>query len=128
MFWNKKDKYQITHISDANFNDLVAKSPVPVLIDFYADWCGPCKILAPFIEELAEEYEGRALVAKVNTEHNPALSQHFKIKSIPTIMFFNKGQAVERFKGLIPKPNLEEILNHYISENAKVIDLTEEEE
>jgi len=127
MFWKKKDKYQITQISDANFNELVGKSKVPVLLDFYADWCGPCKILGPFIEELAEEYEGRALVAKVNTELNPALSQHFKIKSIPTIMFFNKGQAVERFKGLIPKPNLEEILNLYISENAKSAAASEEE-
>jgi len=127
MFWKKKDKYQITQISDDNFNELVGKSKVPVLLDFYADWCGPCKILGPFIEELAEEYEGRALVAKVNTELNPALSQHFKIKSIPTIMFFNKGQAVERFKGLIPKPNLEEILNLYISENAKSAAASEEE-
>ncbi|MEM8526438.1 MAG: thioredoxin [Bacteroidota bacterium] len=118
MFWKKKPKYPTTQITDSNFNELVGKPEVPVLLDFYADWCGPCKILEPFIDELAEEYEGRALVAKVNTEANPRLSQHFKIKSIPTIMFVNKGQIVERFQGLIPKPNLEEILDEYIAENA----------
>jgi len=115
MFWNKKPKYELTYITDDNFEALVTKSDLPVLIDFYADWCGPCKILGPIIEELAEEYEGRALVAKVNTEVNPKLSQHFKIKSIPTIMLFNKGHIHERFSGLIPKPNLEEILDQYIA-------------
>ena len=85
-------------------------------MDFYADWCGPCKILGPIIDELAEEYEGRALVVKVNTERNPKLSQHFKIKSIPTILFVHKGELVERYAGLIPKPNLEEILEEYIAE------------
>ncbi|MEL6941097.1 MAG: thioredoxin [Bacteroidota bacterium] len=118
MFWKKKPKYQTTQVMDSNFNELVGKSEIPVLLDFYADWCGPCKILGPFIDELAEEYEGRALVAKVNTEINPMLSQHFQIRSIPTIMFINKGKVMERFQGLIPKPNLEEILEEYIAENA----------
>ncbi len=116
MFWKKKPKYEVTQVTDANFNELVAQSDKPVLLDFYADWCGPCKILGPIIDELAEEYEGKALVAKVNTQVNPKLSQHFKIKSIPTIMFVNKGEIVERFQGLIPKPNLEEILDEYINE------------
>ena len=116
MFWKKKPKYQTTQVTDTNFNELVAQSDIPVLLDFYADWCGPCKVLGPIIDELAEEYEGRALVAKVNTEINPMLSQHFKIRSIPTIMFVYKGQLVERFQGLIPKPNLEEILDGYIME------------
>jgi len=115
MFWNKKPKYEITYVTDDNFSELVSTAEVPVLIDFYADWCGPCKILGPIIEELAEEYDGKALVAKVNTESNPKLSQHFKIKSIPTIMLFNKGNIHERFQGLIPKPNLEEILDLYVA-------------
>ena len=80
MFWKKKPKYPTTQVTDSNFNDLVTKSEIPVLLDFYADWCGPCKILGPIIDELAEEFDGRALVAKVNTELNPNLSRHFKIK------------------------------------------------
>jgi len=115
MFWNKKPSYKTIHVTDASFNEVVAKSSVPVLVDFFASWCGPCKILGPVIDELAEEYEGKALVVKVDTEQNPALSQHFKIKSIPTMMVFNKGFIQERFQGLVPKPNLEEILNEYIA-------------
>jgi len=115
MFWNKKPKFQTTQITDSNFNEIVGSSKIPILIDFYADWCGPCKILGPIIDELAEEYDGRALVAKINTEVNPGLSQHFKIKSIPTMVIINNGQLMERFQGLIPKPNLEEILDEYIA-------------
>ena len=114
MFWKKKVKFETTQVTDTSFEELVLKSELPVLLDFYADWCGPCKVLGPIIDELAEEYQGRALVAKVNTQYNPALSQHFKIKSIPTLMIFNKGHYQEKFQGLIPKPNLEEILNEYL--------------
>lgn len=118
MFWKKKKpKYPTTQITDTNFNELVAQSDIPVLLDFYANWCGPCKILGPIIDELAEEYEGRVLVAKVNTEVNPGLNQFFKIKSIPVMMIFHEGKLVERFKGLVPKPNLEEILDEYIQIN-----------
>jgi len=66
MFWKKKPKYQATQITDSNFNEKVAQSTVPVLLDFYADWCGPCKIMGPIINELAQAYEGKALVAKVS--------------------------------------------------------------
>ncbi len=121
MFWNRKPKkpaYITTQVTDDNFNEVVMQSELPVLLDFYAGWCGPCKILSPIIDELAEEYDGKALVAKVNTELNPKLSQHFKIKSIPTIYIINKGEAVERYNGLIPKPNLEEILDGYIDGTA----------
>ena len=117
MFWRKKPKYQIQYITDENFKEMVLESELPVLLDFYADWCGPCKILGPIIEELAEEYDGKALVAKVDTERNPRLTQHFKIKSIPTIMFFDQGELVELYNGLIPKPNLEEILDSYIQKD-----------
>jgi len=114
MFWKKKPKYQTPHLTDDNFNDTLKETKGPVLIDFYASWCPPCKILGPFIDELAQEYDGKALVAKVDTETNPQLSQYFKIKSLPTIIFISEGKVVERFHGLIPKPNLEEILDSYL--------------
>lgn len=114
MFWKKKPKYQATQVTDHNFKELVQESSMPVLLDFYADWCGPCKVIGPIINELAEEYEGRALVAKVNTETNPKLSHYFKIKSIPTLMVIYQGKVHEKFNGLVPKPNLEEILDEYI--------------
>lgn len=123
MFWSKKKpKFQAPLITDANFNEIVSNSTLPVLLDFYAEWCGPCKIIGPIINELAEEYEGRALVAKVNTETNPGLSQHFKIKSIPTLLVIHQNKIQERFSGLIPKPNLEEILDDYIAIGLKEID------
>ncbi len=115
MFWKRKPKFQAPQITDQNFNELVGGSKLPVLLDFYADWCGPCKILGPIIDELAEEYQGRALIAKINTETNPRLSQHFAIRSIPTMYIIHNGEVVERYNGLVPKPNLEEILNGYIT-------------
>jgi len=115
MFWKKKSAFVVPELTDANFNETVVNAKVPVLVDFYADWCGPCKVLAPILSELARDYDGKALVVKVNTQYNPALSQHFKIKSIPTLMVFNKGNFQERFQGLVPKPNLEEILDEYIA-------------
>lgn len=119
MFWKKKKKYNTPYITDENFNDQVVENPLPVLLDFYADWCGPCKMIGPIIDELAEEYHNQALIAKVNTEVNPKLSNFFKIKSIPTLIIIYKGEVYERFQGLIPKPNLEEILNEYIAESKK---------
>ena len=115
MFWKRKPKYQAPQVTDDNFNEMVGQSKIPVLLDFYADWCGPCKIMGPIIDELSEAYEGRALVAKVNTETNPGLSQHFKVKSIPTLMFFHHNKFQEKFNGLVPKPNLEEMLDGYIA-------------
>ena len=116
MFWkkNKTPKYQAPQITDATFNDMVLEAKTPVLLDFYADWCGPCKVMGPLINELAQAYEGKALVAKINTEQNPKLSAHFKIKSIPTIIVINEGEMVERFQGIVPKPNLEHLMELYL--------------
>ncbi len=123
MFWKKKPKYKAPEVTDANYKELVGKSEVPVLLDFYASWCGPCKVMSPIIDELSKEYEGRALVVKINTETAPKLSTQFKIKSIPTLIVINKGEFQERFNGLIPKPNLEEILNEYIAFNNEAKDI-----
>ncbi len=76
----------------------------------------PCKIVGPIINELAEKYDGKALIAKINTESNPKLSQHFKIKSIPTLLMIHNGNMVERFQGVVPKPNLEELIEKYLED------------
>ncbi|MCL4161090.1 UNVERIFIED_CONTAM: hypothetical protein GTU68_021938 [Idotea baltica] len=116
MFWRKKKPEVLpVEITDHTFNDIVPNADVPVLVDFYAPWCGPCKVLAPILTEISTDYEGKAIVAKINIDQNPQLTAHFKVKSIPTLMFFDKGRFQEKFNGLIPKPNIEEILNMYIS-------------
>lgn len=121
MFWkkNKKPKYEAPHITDATFNDLVLNETRPVMLDFYAGWCSPCKIMGPLIDEVSEKYEGQALVAKINTEQNPKLSAHFKIKSIPTLIVINQGNMVERFQGIVPIKNLEYLLDLYIGEQTE---------
>ena len=113
IFSSPDPQSEATAITDENFKELVMNSDVPVLLDFWAPWCGPCKVLGPVVNELAEENQEEALVAKVNVDQNPRLSQSFKIKSIPTIVVIHQGNVVERFSGLVPKPNLQEILNKY---------------
>lgn len=116
MFWKKKAKKHYTaHINDHNFQELVAQSELPVLVDFWSGGCGPCKVIGPIIDELAEEFDGRAIVAKVNAAENPNLSSYFKVRSVPTLMFIKNGQLIERFSGLVPKPNLSEMLEDLIA-------------
>ena len=114
MFWNKKEKYSAPHLTDANFNEAV-NTDKGILIDFYAAWCGPCKVMAPIIDELSQEYEGRALIAKVDTEVNPQLSAHFRIKSIPTLVFIKNKKIIEVLNGMVPKPNLQEMIDDLIA-------------
>ncbi len=121
MFWRKKTpKIVALPITDQTFNEVVTGTDLPILVDFWAGWCGPCKVIGPIIDELAGDFKDRAVVAKVNVEQNPGLSAHFKIKSIPTLMIINRGEVREIFKSLIPKPNLTEILEEYIAENAEL--------
>ena len=115
MFWKKKEKVVATvQVSDGNFDEIITKSELPALVDFWAPWCGPCKILGPIVDELAADFKDRVVVAKVNVDGNPGLSQHFKVKSIPTLIFVKNGMMVERISGLVPKPNLEEMLEDLI--------------
>jgi thioredoxin 1 len=93
-------------INDGNFEKEVLQSPIPVLVDFWAVWCGPCRVIAPVVEELAGEYVGRLKVGKVDVDHNPEISMRFGIRSIPTLMVFKGGKVVEQIVGAVPKRTL----------------------
>lgn len=97
-------------VTDATFNDVVLKADLPVLLDFWAPWCGPCRALGPVLEELAKDMEGQAIIAKVNVDENQALPAKFAIRSIPTLILFNKGEVVEQITGGLPKAALKDLI------------------
>jgi len=98
-------------ITDANFNEIVQNSDKPVLIDFWAEWCGPCRMVEPIVEEMAAEYEGKAIIGKVNVDENPDVSAKFGIRNIPTVLFIKGGQVVDKSVGAVPKNILTEKMN-----------------
>jgi thioredoxin 1 len=90
-------------ITDVNFDEVVMKSTFPVIVDFWAEWCGPCRKIAPTIEELSVEYEGKALVGKVDVDNNPEITMRFKVRNIPTILYIKSGEVVQKLVGDQPK-------------------------
>lgn len=104
-------------ITDKNFQDEVLNSDKPVLVDFWAVWCGPCKMIAPVVEEIAKEYDGKLKVGKLDVDNNPEVSMKFGIRSIPTLMVFKNGKVVEQIIGAMPKRTLLDRVVPHISMN-----------
>ncbi|MBP0020361.1 MAG: thioredoxin [Cyanobacteria bacterium SBLK] len=101
-------------VSDSTFKDEVLESDVPVLVDFWAPWCGPCRMVAPVVEEIATQYEGQVKVVKLNTDENPNIASQYGIRSIPTLMIFKGGQRVDMVVGAVPKTTLANTLEKYL--------------
>jgi len=104
----------VVSVTNDTFDQEVVKAPTLVMVDFWATWCGPCKIVAPVVEELAREYEGKAKFAKVNTDENADLATKFNIRGIPTLIFFKDGEVKDQIVGAVPKGQLQSKINSLI--------------
>ena len=103
------------HVTDDAFEKTVLKSQVPVVVDFWAPWCGPCKMVAPVLDKLAEEFAGKILIAKVNTDENPQWAQSYNVQGIPTMLFIADGKVVHQQVGALPEPMLRSVLDQFLS-------------
>lgn len=104
----------IQHLTDDIFDNQVLQSSVPVLVDFWAPWCGPCRFVAPVIEEIAKDYSGKIKVGKVDVDENPEVAGRYGISSIPTILLYKDGQVVDGVIGAVPKKHLQEIIDKHM--------------
>jgi thioredoxin 1 len=105
---------KIQTLTDANFEQTVNHTSQPVLVDFWAEWCGPCRRLEPMVDELANDYNGRVVVAKMNVDENPATPMRFSIRGIPTLLLFKGGQLVEQIVGLADKDSLKKMIDRHV--------------
>lgn len=102
----------VIELTDANWESEVINSPIPVLVDFWAPWCGPCRIIAPVVEKLAGEFAGKIKVGKLNTDDNPGVSMRYGIRAIPTIMMFKNGEVVDTRVGVQPEDSLRKMISN----------------
>ena len=103
------------HVTDDAFEKTVLKSQVPVVVDFWAPWCGPCKMVAPVLDKLAKEFAGKMLIAKVNTDENPRWAQSYNVQGIPTMLFIADGKVVHQQVGALPEPMLRSVVDQFLS-------------
>lgn len=104
-----------TQLTDSNFKETVLDTNTVALVDFWAEWCGPCKAIGPMIEEISQEFAGKAVVGKVDVDSNPEVAMKYGIRNIPTILFIKNGQVVDKQVGAVPKANLVAMLNKHLS-------------
>jgi thioredoxin 1 len=90
-------------VTDANFEEIVLQSDKPAIVDFWAEWCGPCRMVSPIVEEISQEYDGKVVVTKLDVDNNPETSGKFGIRNIPTVLFFKNGEIVDKQVGAVPK-------------------------
>jgi thioredoxin 1 len=98
-------------VNDSNFDEVVVKSDKPVMVDFWAEWCGPCRMIAPIMEEISNEFSGRALVVKCDVDNSPGVAAKFGIRNIPTVLYFKEGKVADKQVGAVPKNNFVSKLN-----------------
>ena len=108
------DSKTVKHVTDQDFEQNVLGSDKPAFVDFWAPWCGPCRIIGPIVEELAPSYEGKVVIAKINVDDNPEVAQRYQVSSIPTLLMFKGGRVVDRAVGAMPKSELQKFIDRNI--------------
>lgn len=112
--WRNNVSDLVIHVNDSNFSEKVLNATSPVLVDYWAEWCGPCKMIAPVLDEIAKEYTGKLTIAKLNIDDNPATPQHYGVRGIPTLMLFMDGEVEGTKVGAMTKSQLAAFLDNYL--------------